>query len=146
MMGSPQHPGNIRSTGPLGRPVSRDFDKRIREVALNVIDLKLADLEGSTTHIDDITSWIQSTKPRFFGLWGMRLADDTDHRTVLGRAQYLANSYADGVGLALYRAIDPTTPRGRVTYRRVAAPGGMIIDAVLTRMCRLIKSGPDAPS
>ncbi len=144
MLGTPQHPGNRESAKPKGRPVSADFDKRIREVALNVIDLKLADLEGSTTHIDDIASWIQSTKPRFFGLWGMRLADDADHAGVIGRAQYLANSYANGVGLALYRPTDVATPEGRVTYRKVTPPRGMSIDDALTRMCRLTKSGPPA--
>lgn len=141
MLGTPQHPGNSSSAKPKGRPVSADFDKRIREVALNVIDLKLADLEGSTTHIDDIASWIQSTKPRFFGIWGMRLADDADHAGVIGRAQYLANSYANGVGLALYRATDPSTPEGRVTYEKVTTPRGMSIDDALVRMCRMIKSG-----
>lgn len=141
MLGSPQHPGNRGSAKPKGRPVSADFDKRIREVALNVIDLKLADLEGSTTHIDDIASWIQSTKPRFFGIWGMRLADEADYQGVIGRAQYLANSYANGVGLALYRPVDLTTDSGRVTYEPVAAPRGMGIDDALVRMCRLIRSG-----
>lgn len=141
MLGTPQHPGNISSAKAKGRPVSADFDKRIREVALNVIDLKLADLEGSTTHIDDIASWIQSTKPRFFGIWGMRLADDADHKGVIGRAQYLANSYANGVGLALYRATDPTTPQGRVTYMKITPPRGMAVDDALVRMCRMIKSG-----
>lgn len=141
MLGTPQHPGNRGSAKAKGRPVSADFDKRIREVALNVIDLKLADLEGSTTHIDDIASWIQSTKPRFFGIWGMRLADDADYAGVIGRAQYLANSYANGVGLALYRATDPSTPKGRVTYEKVTPPRGMSIDDALVRMCRMIKSG-----
>jgi hypothetical protein len=141
MLGTPQHPGNKGSARPKGRPVSADFDKRIREVALNVIDLKLADLEGSTMHIDDIASWIQSTKPRFFGIWGMRLADDADRDGVIGRAQYLANSYANGVGLALYRPIDVSKPEGRVTYTKVTPPRGMAVDDALTRMCRMIKSG-----
>ncbi len=144
MMGTPQHPGNRGSAGTKGRPVSADFDKRIREVALNVIDLKLADLEGATTHIDDIASWIQSTKPRFFGIWGMRLADEADHEGVIGRAQFLANSYANGVGLALYRATDLSTPQGRVTYEKVPPPRGMAVDDALKRMCRMIKSGPAA--
>jgi hypothetical protein len=141
MLGTPQHPGNKGSAKPKGRPTCADFDKRIREVALNVIDLKLADLEGSTTRIDDIASWIQSTMPRFFGIWGMRIADDADHQGVIGRAQYLANSYANGVGLALYRATDPSTPQGRVSYEKVTPPRGMSIDDALVRMCRMIKSG-----
>lgn len=140
MLGTPQHPGNTGSAKAKGRPASADFDKRIREVALNVIDLKLADLEGSTTHIDDITSWIQSTRPRFFGIWGMRLADDTDLQKIIGKAQFLANSYANGVGLALYRPVNVNTPEGRVTYQKVSAPRGMSVDDALIRMCRLIRS------
>jgi len=124
----------------LGRPASADVDKRIREIALNVIDLKLADIQGGTTAIGDITSWIQGTRPSFFAIFGMRVIDDNDHRKVLSRFQYLANSYANGVGLALYGPTDAESDEGLVTYRAIKAPGGMSIDDAVKRMCRLIKS------
>ena len=139
MAGTPKHPRSP-SQGRLGRPASADVDKRIREIALNVIDLKLADIQGGTTAIGDITSWIQSTRPSFFAIFGMRVIDDNDHRKVLSRFQYLANSYANGVGLALYRPADPDSTEGLVRYRPVKAPGGMSIDDAVKRMCRLIKS------
>lgn len=144
MAGTPPHPGNTRG-GPYGRPASADVDKRIREIALNVIDLKLADVQGGTTAIGDISTWIQETRPRFFALFGMRIIDDNDREKVLGRFQYLANSYANGVGLALYRPVDLSTPEGRITYKVEPAPGGMSIDDAVKRMCRVIKSVATEP-
>lgn len=139
MAGLPRHPGSPKQQR-LGRPASADVDKRIREIALNVIDLKLADVQGGTTAIGDITSWIQSTRPAFFAMFGLRVIDDNDHSKVLAKFQYLANSYANGVGLALYRPVDTETAEGLVTYKAIKAPGGMSIDDAVKRMCRLIKS------
>src|SRR6266566_1814235 len=109
MAGTPKHPGSP-TAGPMGRRASADVDKRIREIALNVIDLKLADVQGGITTIGDITSWIQETRPRFFAIFGFRIIDDNDLKTVIGRFQYLANSYANGVGLALFEPVDSSTP------------------------------------
>jgi hypothetical protein len=139
MAGTPKHPRNP-TAGVLGRRASADVDKRIREIALNVIDLKLADVQGGTTTIGDITSWIQETRPRFFAIFGLRIIDANDLRKVTSRFQYLANSYANGVGLALFEPIDTSTPEGRVTYKAIAPPGGMSIDDAVKRMCRVIKS------
>lgn len=139
MAGTPKHPKSPEA-GPLGRRASSDIDKRIREFALNVIDLKLADIQGGTTPSGDITSWIQETRPRCFALFGLRVVDENDHETVVGRFQHLANAYANGVGLALYEPVDRSTPEGRVTYRAIPAPGGMSIDDAVRRMCRVIKS------
>ncbi len=144
MAGTPKHPRSPQA-GVMGRPASADVDKRIREIALNVIDLKLADVQGGTTSIGDITSWIQETRPRFFALFGLRVIDDNDLRKVLARFQYLANSYANGVGLALYTPVDPSTPEGRVTYTPVAPPGGMSIDDTVKRICRLVKAAAEQP-
>ena len=103
-------------------------------------------MQGGTTSIGDITSWIQETRPRFFALFGLRIIDANDLRKVLGRFQYLANSYANGVGLALYQPVDPTTPEGRVTYAPVAPPGGMSIDDTVKRICRLVKAASEQPA
>ncbi|MBV9661457.1 MAG: hypothetical protein JO337_09895 [Acidimicrobiales bacterium] len=145
MAGTPKHPGNP-TAGPLGRRASADVDKRIREIALNVIDLKLADVQGGTTTIGDITSWIQETRPRFFAIFGLRVIDSNDHRNLIGRFQYLANSYANGVGIALFEPVDSSTPEGRVTYRSIPPPGGMSIDDAVKRMCRVIKSAASEPT
>jgi hypothetical protein len=144
MTGTPKHPGSPTAP-PMGRRGSADVDKRIREIALNVIDLKLADVQGGTTTIGDITSWIQETRPRFFAIFGSRIIDDNDLKTVIGRFQYLANSYANGVGLALFEPVDPSKPEGRVTYRSIPSPGGMSIDDAVRRMCRVIKSAATEP-
>ena len=145
MAGTPKHPKSPTAKA-LGRPASADVDKRIREIALNVIDLKLADVQGGTAVIGDITSWIQETRPRFFALFGLRVVDDNDLRKLLGRFQYLGNSYANGVGLALYQPTDPSTPEGRITYKAIPPPGGMSIDDTIKRMCRLIKSAAVEPA
>jgi hypothetical protein len=145
MAGTPKHPGSPKA-GVMGRPAAADVDKRIREIALNVIDLKLADVQGGTTSIGDITSWIQGTRPVFFALFGLRVIDDNDLRKVLGRFQYLANSYANGVGLALFRPVDPSKPEGRVAYEAIAPPGGMSIDDTVKRICRLVKAAADQPA
>jgi hypothetical protein len=144
MAGTPKHKGSP-TAGLMGRPASADVDKRIREIALSVIDLKLADVQGGTTSIGDITSWIQGTRPHFFALFGLRVIDDNDLRKVLARFQYLANSYANGVGLALYRPVEPATPEGRITYAAIPAPGGMSIDDTVKRICRLIKAAAESP-
>jgi len=145
MAGTPKHPRSPQA-GIMGRPAAADVDKRIREIALNVIDLKLADVQGGTASIGDITSWIQETRPRFFALFGLRIIDDNDLRKVLARFQYLANSYANGVGLALYRPLDASTPEGRVTYTPVTPPGGMSIDDTVKRICRLVKAAATEPA
>jgi len=144
MAGTPKHPRSP-TAGPMGRRASADVDKRIREIALNVIDLKLADVQGGTTTIGDITSWIQETRPRFFAIFGLRIVDKNDLKNVIGRFQHLANSYANGVGLALYEPVDPSTEEGRVTYRAIPPPGGMSIDDAVKRMCRVIKSVAGEP-
>lgn len=145
MAGTPKHPRSQKAAA-MGRPASADVDKRIREIALNVIDLKLADVQGGRASIGDITSWIQETRPKFFALFGLRVIDSNDLRKVLGRFQYLANSYANGVGLALFQPVDPDTPEGRVTYTAVAPPGGMSIDDTVKRICRLVKAAAEEPA
>jgi hypothetical protein len=145
MAGTPKHPGSPKA-GMMGRRGSADVDKRIREIALNVIDLKLADVQGGTTTIGDITTWIQETRPRFFAISGFRIIDANDLKTVVDRFQYLANSYANGVGLVLFEPVDRTTPEGRVTYKRIPPPGGMSIDDALRRMCRVIKAAAHEPT
>jgi hypothetical protein len=144
MAGTPKHPGNPQA-GPLGRAGSADLGKRIREIALNVIDLKLADAEGATAPIHDISTWIQQTTPPFFAFFGIRTTGERDLSQTVGRAQLLANSYANGVGLFLYEPVDPSTETGLVTYRPLRAPGGMSIDDTVTRICRLIKSVASQP-
>jgi hypothetical protein len=144
MAGTPKHPGSEKA-GILGRPASADVDKRLREIALNVIDLKLADVQGGKMAIGDITSWIQETRPRFFAVFGMRVIDNNDQRKVEKRFQKLANSYANGVGLAFYGPVDPSTAEGRITYKAIRPPGGMSIDDAIKRMCRLIKSVATEP-
>ena len=140
MAGVPQHPGNIKTTPVQGRRASQDTAKRVREIALNVIDLKLADVAGGSVPIGDMATWIQQQRPAVFALFGFRLADDNDHQLVIRDAQQLANSYANGVGLALYRPREIITPEGRTDYIAVRPPGGMSIDDALRRLCRQVRA------
>jgi hypothetical protein len=135
-----QHPGNARGTPVEGRRASADTAKRVREIAFNVIDLKLADAAGGSAPIGDVATWIQQQRPAVFAMFGFRLTGDQDHALVVRDAQQLANSYANGVGLALYRPRDVTTPAGRTDYVSVRPPGGMSIDEALRRMCRQVRA------
>lgn len=140
MGGTCQHPGNARKTPVEGRRASADTTKRVREIAFNVIDLKLADAAGGSAPIGDVATWIQQQRPAVFAMFGFRLTGDQDHALVVRDAQQLANSYANGVGLALYRPRDVTTSAGRTDYIAVRPPGGMSIDESLRRMCRLVRA------
>lgn len=140
MAGTPQHPKNAETTPIEGRRASADTAKRVREIALNVIDLKLADVEGGAAPIGDITTWIQQQRPAVFAMFGIRLTDDKDHALVIRDAQRLANSYANGVGLAMYRARDFNSVEGRTDYLPVPPPGGMSIDDALRRLCRQVRA------
>ena len=143
MLGTPQHPRNQTSQHIRGRRGTADLPKRIREIALNVIDLKLAAPEGRVEPIGDIATWIQRQPPAFYALFGLRLADNYDHEQLVAQAQMLNNSYANGVGLVLYRPIDITTPAGRTTYERVRPPRGLALDDALRRMAREIRATAD---
>ena len=140
MAGTPQHPLNRNTTPVQGRRASADIAKRVREIALNVIDLKLADAAGGSAPIGDIATWIQQQRPAVFALFGLRLTDDNDQRLAIRDAQQLANSYANGVGLALYRPRDISTAAGRTDYVAVRPPGGMSIDDALRRLCRQVRA------
>lgn len=123
-----------------GRRASADTAKRVREIALNVIDLKLADAAGGAAPIGDISTWIQQQRPAVFAMFGFRLTGDADQALAVRDAQQLANSYANGVGLALYRPRDTTTVAGRTDYVAVKPPGGLTIDSVLQRLCRQVRA------
>ncbi|GAB3198157.1 hypothetical protein GCM10027261_24960 [Geodermatophilus arenarius] len=138
MLGTPQHPRNETSQHIRGRRSTADLPKRIREIALNVIDLKLAAPAGRAEPIGDIATWIQRQSPAFYALFGLRVADDYDHEQLVAQAQMLSNSYANGVGLVLYRPTDISTPVGRTTYARVRPPRGLALDDALARMAREI--------
>jgi len=140
MAGTCQHPGNSRTTPVEGRRASADTAKRVREIALNVIDLKLADAAGGAAPIGDISTWIQQQRPAVFAMFGFRLTGTADQALAVRDAQQLANSYANGVGLALYRARDTSTVAGRTDYIAVKPPGGMSIDSVLQRLCRQVRA------
>lgn len=140
MAGTCQHPGNSKTTPVEGRRASADTAKRVREIALNVIDLKLADAAGGAAPIGDISTWIQQQRPAVFAMFGFRLTGAADQALAVRDAQQLANSYANGVGLALYRARDTSTVAGRTNYVAVKPPGGMSIDNVLHRLCRQVRA------
>ena len=144
MAGTCQHPGNLSSTPIQGRRASADIAKRVREIALNVIDLKLADAAGGAAPIGDIATWIQQQRPAVFAMFGLRLTGDQDQALAVRDAQQLANSYANGVGLALYRPRDTSTAAGRTDYVAIKPPGGMSIDDTLRRLCRQIRATASA--
>jgi len=145
MAGTCQHPGNSGTTPVEGRRASADTAKRVREIALNVIDLKLADAASGAAPVGDIATWIQQQRPAVFAMFGFRLTNDQDHALAVRDAQQLANSYANGVGLALYRPRDTTTVAGRTDYVAVKPPGGMSIDDALRRLCRQVRAAAATP-
>lgn len=56
------------------------------------------------------------------------MADDDDLAAVLRKLESLREHYADGVGVFLYRALDPTRP---TAYTTIDPGEGLRIDEVL---------------
>jgi hypothetical protein len=137
MAGTPKHPGSP-TAGPLGRRASADVDKRVRELALSVIDLKLGSMGGEFV-IGDVPAWLRETLPRFVAVFGLRVIDEADRRAALDRLRHLASSYASGVGVALFEPADPSSAEGRVSYRPIPSPAGMSVDDAVQAMCASLR-------
>jgi hypothetical protein len=129
--GTPPHPRN----GNVARPGSADVDKRIREVAFNALDVKIANAPARQQTIVDVADWIRRTNPRYFSFWAFRADNAMDFGRAVRRLDALAGSYADGVGAFFYEPLGPDAP---TRYRLVAAPNSMNMEKAIQRLCRLI--------
>jgi hypothetical protein len=129
--GTPPHPRN----GNRARAGSADVDKRIREVAFNALDVKIANAPARQQTIVDVADWIRRTNPRYFSFWAFRADNALDFGRAVRRLDALAGSYADGVGAFFYEPLGPETPTG---YRLLAAPNSMNMERAIQRLCRLI--------
>ncbi len=129
--GTPPHSRNKN----VARAGSQDLDKRLREVALNALDVKIANAATRDQSIIDIADWIRRTNPRYFTFWAFRADSVTDFQKAVRRLDALASSYADGVGGFFYEPISPNEP---TTYRVLTPPDSLNMERVLSRLCRLI--------
>lgn len=129
--GTPPHSRNKN----VARAGSQDIDKRVREVALNALDVKIANAATRDQSIIDIADWIRRTNPRYFTFWAFRADSVTDFQRAVRRLDALASSYADGVGGFFYEPISPDQP---TTYRVVAPPDSLNMERAISRLCRLI--------
>jgi hypothetical protein len=134
--GTPPHRGNKN----VARPGSSDIDKRVREVAFNALDIKIAQAPAREQTIVDVADWIRRTDPRYFSFWAFRAENRTDYLRAVRRLDGLAGSYADGVGAFFYEPVAPDRP---TTYRLVEAPDSMRMDRTISRLCRLIANSND---
>lgn len=104
-LGTPPHPKNKNRA----RSGSNDLHKRLREVALTSIDLKVA-YSGPKT-IQSFQNWIDSTPPGYFSFWAIRANDVPDLERVRSMLSSL-RSYCNGVAAVVYSPVSlhrPTT-------------------------------------
>lgn len=135
IQGTPPHRRNQNTA----RPGSSDLDKRVREVAMNALDIKITQASAKAQTIVDVVDWIRRSDPRYFSFWAFRADDDVDFKRAVRRLDGLATSYADGVGAFFYEPVAEDQP---TTYRILAGPASMSMDRTIERLCRLIAALP----
>ena len=110
-LGTPPHPNNKNRA----RNGSSDLHKRVREVALTSIDLKVA--YSGPQPIQSFQHWIDSTPPGYFSFWAIRANNESDFERVRSLLSSL-RSYCNGVGAFIY---SPDSSRSETSYeaRRV---------------------------
>lgn len=124
--GMPPYPGNINTSGPAGRPVSQDLDKRVREIGFTAIDLKRGANEAIRL---TKTGGGRDFTPLYVCVYAARAATDGDLAATVMKLRALRDHYADGVGVFLYRAATIVYP---TAYTKVDPGQGLRIDEVLS--------------
>ncbi len=105
-LGTPPHPNNRNRA----RNGSSDLHKRLREVALTSIDLKVA--YSGPRAIQSFQNWIDSTPPGYFSFWSIRTNDESDFERVRSMLMSL-RSYCNGVAAVIY---SPSSEAAPTTY------------------------------
>lgn len=109
-LGTPPHPKNKNRA----RSGSNDLHKRLREVALTSIDLKVA--YSGPQPIQSFQNWIDSTSPGYFAFWAIRANDVAD----LDRVRSMLSSlrlYCNGVAAVVYSPASLELPTNYVVRK-----------------------------
>ena len=109
-LGTPPHPNNKNRA----RNGSNDLHKRLREVALTSMDLKVA--YSGPEPIKSFQNWIDSTSPGYFSFWAIRANDDADFERVRSMLSSL-RSYCNGVAAVVYSPSSSRSPTSYVVRR-----------------------------
>jgi hypothetical protein len=111
-LGTPPHPNNKN----CARNGSNDLHKRLREVALTSIDLKVA--YSGPQPIRSFQNWVDSTPPGYFSFWAIRANDEADFERVRSMLARL-RSYCNGVAAVIYSPASAKSPTS-YTVRKIA--------------------------
>jgi hypothetical protein len=137
-VGTPKHPGSPRQRA-IGRAGSADLDKRVKEIGFKTIDLKAEYAriltrtgQSPSTISGDLTTWLQSVKPKSYVFFAARVISDKDRDRVVQFAN-VANLVSDAVGVFCFRAIENDRP---TQYRAEPVPAHVSLDRVLFRACQ----------
>lgn len=109
-LGTPPHPNNKNRA----RNGSSDLHKRLREVALTSLDLKVA--YSAPQPIRSFQNWVDSTSPGYFSFWAVRANDDADFERVRSML-FSLRSYCNGVAAVVYSPASSRTPTSYVVRR-----------------------------
>jgi hypothetical protein len=106
-LGTPPHPKNENRA----RNGSSDLHKRLREVALTSMDLKVA--YSGPQPIQSFQNWMDSTPPGYFSFWAIRANDQADFDRVRSMLSSL-RVYCNGVAGVVYSPLPARSPTSYV--------------------------------
>jgi hypothetical protein len=135
--GAPKTGRNVGQKNPLGRRGSADLDKRVKEAALKVIDLKAewSRIEGKGGGPSgDFLTWLKRSKPSCYLLMAIRVVDENDLKQTI-RFGEAACQLMDACGVVAFMP----TPSG---YLLKKVPTLMEMDRVLSRICDQLRQLP----
>ncbi len=127
--GTPSHKGNKKTSGPKGRPLNQDIDKRAREMVCTSTDLKRQWRRGGTP------SLATRNDPFYGGFYLGRAADDNDAKLVTQKlcALHAVGAYVDAVGLFFFK------DGGNDRYVATKPTRGYTMDDALAAFARRVK-------
>jgi hypothetical protein len=146
-VGTPKHPGNTRQRNPLGRDGAADLDKRVKEGAFKVIDLKaeygrIMTTLGQTPGVGaggDLTTFLRSQNPHAYLFIAARVTSPHDCDRVIRHAE-VAGQVFDGVGIFCFQPISAAQPTSYVAVPDDSVPASFQLERVLYRACQNLQS------
>lgn len=142
-VGAPKHPGNPAQKNPLGRAGSADLDKRVKEGAFKVIDLKaeygrIETMTGAGSGSGpggNLTSWLRQMMPFAYLFIAARVVSAGDLARVVGQAQVAAQVF-DHVGLFAYQPKSEKAPTSYAAVPKASIPTSLQLEKVLFSACQ----------
>lgn len=142
-VGIPKHPRNTKQKNPLGRPGSADLDKRIKEGAFKVIDLKaeygriqtMSGQGGGAGPGGNLTNWLRLMKPTSYLFVAARVVGKADLARIVTQVQVAAQVF-DQVGVFAYEPKSPSTPTSYKPVPNASIPASLQLEKVLYNACQ----------